>query len=123
MTPKSGSLRAAAASAVLPGLGQWLNGRRRAALLAAIPLIVVLVVGLGALLLFGVVRTAGALATPGRLTLLFALLLLSIPWRILVTLDAADGTDHQRIVDVLNACAKADITGVTFSDRSEEEEM
>jgi hypothetical protein len=24
---------------------------------------------------------------------------------------------------VLNACAKADITGVTFSDRSEEEEM
>lgn len=41
----------------------------------------------------------------------------------LVTLDAADGTSHQRIVDVLNACAKADITGVTFSDRSEEEEM
>ena len=41
----------------------------------------------------------------------------------LVTLDAADGTDHQRIVNVLNACAKADITGVTFSDRSEEEEM
>lgn len=41
----------------------------------------------------------------------------------LVTLDAADGTSHQRIVDVLNACAKADINGVTFSDRSEEEEM
>jgi len=41
----------------------------------------------------------------------------------LVTLDAADGTDHQRIVDVLNACAKASITGVTFSDRSEEDEM
>jgi biopolymer transport protein ExbD len=39
----------------------------------------------------------------------------------LVTLDAADGTDHQRIVDVLNACAKADLTGVTFSDSSEEE--
>jgi biopolymer transport protein ExbD len=41
----------------------------------------------------------------------------------LVTLDASDGTDHQRIVDVLNACARADITGVTFSDRSAEEEM
>ena len=37
------------------------------------------------------------------------------------TLDAADGTNHQRIVDVLNACARADITGVTFSDSSEEE--
>ena len=41
----------------------------------------------------------------------------------LVTLDAADGTTHQRIVDVLNACARADITGVTFSDSSAEEEM
>ncbi len=39
----------------------------------------------------------------------------------LVTLDAADDTNHQRIVDVLNACARADITGVTFSDSSEEE--
>ncbi len=41
----------------------------------------------------------------------------------LVTLDAADGTNHQRIVDVLNACARADITGVTFSDSADEEEM
>lgn len=39
----------------------------------------------------------------------------------LVTLDAADGTNHQRIVDVLNACARADITGVTFSDSTGEE--
>ena len=39
----------------------------------------------------------------------------------LVTLDAADGTNHKRIVDVLNACARADITGVTFSDSAEEE--
>ena len=39
----------------------------------------------------------------------------------LVTLDAADDTNHQRIVDVLNACARADITGVTFSDTAEEE--
>ena len=41
----------------------------------------------------------------------------------LVTLDAADGTNHQRIVDVLNACAKADIGGVTFADSAAEEEM
>ena len=41
----------------------------------------------------------------------------------LVTLDAGDGTVHQRIVDVLNACARADITGVTFSDSASEEEM
>ena len=40
----------------------------------------------------------------------------------LVTLDAADGPNHQRIVDVLNACARADITGVTFSDSADEEE-
>lgn len=39
----------------------------------------------------------------------------------LVTLDAADGTRHQRIVDVLNACARADITGVTFADSGSEE--
>ena len=41
----------------------------------------------------------------------------------LVTLDASDGTTQQRIVDVLNACARADITGVTFSDSADEEEM
>jgi len=41
----------------------------------------------------------------------------------LVTLDASDGTTQQRIVDVLNACAKADIGGVTFSDSASEEEM
>lgn len=41
----------------------------------------------------------------------------------LVTLDADDATNHQRIVDVLNACARADITGVTFSDSAAGEEM
>jgi biopolymer transport protein ExbD len=41
----------------------------------------------------------------------------------LVTLDASDGTTQQRIVDVLNACAMADIGGVTFSDSASEEEM
>ena len=104
-TPKTGSLRAAAASAIVPGLGQWLDGRRRAALLSALPLLAFLVVALGALLLFGVVRTAAAIATPGRLTLLFALLLLSIAWRILVTVDAARGTKRTRRSAILLALA------------------
>jgi len=39
----------------------------------------------------------------------------------LITIDAADGCDHQRIVDVLNVCAQAGIQGVTFSATSEDE--
>lgn len=39
----------------------------------------------------------------------------------LVTLDASDGTTQQHIVDVLNACAKAGITGVTFADSALDE--
>jgi len=104
-TPKSGSLRAAAASAILPGLGQWLDGRRRAALIAATPLLALAAVITGALLLLGLARTAAAIATPGRLTALFALLLLSIPWRILVTLDAARGTQRTRRSAILLALA------------------
>jgi len=38
----------------------------------------------------------------------------------LVTIDAADAALHQRIVDVLNVCAQAEITGVTFADGSSE---
>ncbi len=38
----------------------------------------------------------------------------------LVTIDAADAALHQRIVDVLNVCAQAEITGVTFADASSE---
>lgn len=33
----------------------------------------------------------------------------------LVTLDPDDAVRHQRVVDVLGACARAGITGVTFS--------
>lgn len=36
----------------------------------------------------------------------------------LITIDAADQAHHQRIVDVLNTCAKAGIVGVTFADSS-----
>lgn len=39
----------------------------------------------------------------------------------LVTLDPADQCSHQRIIDVLNACATAGIRGVTFSDSEAEE--
>jgi biopolymer transport protein ExbD len=40
----------------------------------------------------------------------------------LVTIDADDQANHQRIVAVLNACAVANITGVTFADSASEEE-
>ena len=39
----------------------------------------------------------------------------------LVTVDAADGSHHQRIVDVLNVCAQAGIQSVTFAASEEEE--
>jgi biopolymer transport protein ExbD len=39
----------------------------------------------------------------------------------LVTLEAANQTTHQRIVDVLNVCAKARIKGVTLGSDLEEE--
>lgn len=39
----------------------------------------------------------------------------------LITVDAEDGCRHQRIVDVLNVCAQAGISGVTFADDAEEE--
>lgn len=39
----------------------------------------------------------------------------------LVTVDAANESTHQRIVDVLNACGHAGITGVTLSDDTTEE--
>ena len=40
----------------------------------------------------------------------------------MVTVDVEDQAKHQRIVDVLNACAQADIRSVTFSGITEEEE-
>jgi biopolymer transport protein ExbD len=38
----------------------------------------------------------------------------------LLTVDAADDSHHQRIVDVLNVCARAGIRGVTFAASEEE---
>jgi biopolymer transport protein ExbD len=40
----------------------------------------------------------------------------------LITIDSHDDTVQQRVVDVLNACAKAKITGVTFASADSEEE-
>ncbi len=37
----------------------------------------------------------------------------------LITLDVADATPYQRIIDVLNACTKAQITSVTFAQDKE----
>ena len=39
----------------------------------------------------------------------------------LITIDSDDAANHERIVQVLNACAQAKITGVTFADAGEEE--
>ncbi|MGF1678687.1 MAG: ExbD/TolR family protein [Candidatus Methylacidiphilales bacterium] len=40
----------------------------------------------------------------------------------MVTLDADDAVPHQRIVDVMNACALAEIKGVTFATGGDAEE-
>ena len=42
--------------------------------------------------------------------------------RALITLDVSDHAVHQRVVDVLNACAKAGIQGVTFAGPTGDEE-
>lgn len=39
----------------------------------------------------------------------------------LVTIDADNATTHQRIVDVLNACGQAGITGVTITAETEDD--
>lgn len=39
----------------------------------------------------------------------------------LVTVDASNDATHQRIIDVLNACGKAGIRGVTLADNTEED--
>ncbi|MGF1655679.1 MAG: ExbD/TolR family protein [Verrucomicrobiales bacterium] len=36
----------------------------------------------------------------------------------LVTIDVHDDVPHQRLVDVMNTCARAEITGITFADDS-----
>ena len=40
----------------------------------------------------------------------------------LITLDVSDNAVHQRVVDVLNACAEAGIQGVTFAGATGDDE-
>ena len=41
----------------------------------------------------------------------------------MLIINADDGTPHQRVVDVLNACAAAKLTNVTFAFEDEEEQL
>jgi len=98
-------LRAAFASALIPGLGQLLQGRRRAALLSVAPLALVVLILVVAIIGGGLVAFAASFATPGRLALLTLLLMLMIPWRVAVVIDAARGTDRRRAVSLLLVAA------------------
>ena len=40
----------------------------------------------------------------------------------MVTIDVSDNASHQRVVDVLNVCAQAGISGVTFAGATEDAE-
>ena len=98
-------LRAAFASALIPGLGQILQGRRRAALLSLSPLLVLLLAAALNVASVGLVSFAATFAAPGRLAQLTLLLLLMIPWRAVVVLDAARGADRRAAVSLLVALA------------------
>ncbi|MFO0221542.1 MAG: hypothetical protein ACK51I_01580, partial [Chloroflexota bacterium] len=98
-------LRDAFASALVPGLGQLLQGRPRAALLSAAPLLLVALLLLLGVASNGLVGLAASFATAGRLALLTLLLLLMIPWRVAVVLDAARGADRRAAVSLVIVAA------------------
>jgi len=98
-------LRDAFASALIPGLGQLLQGRRRAALLSAAPLLLAALPLLLSVASNGFVAFAASFADPGRLALLTILLLLMIPWRALVVLDAAGAFSQRTPLSLLVALA------------------
>ena len=102
MPPRSTPhLRDAFASALVPGLGQLLQGRRRAALLSAAPLLLVALLLLLGVASNGLVAFAASFANPGRLSLLTLLLILMIPWRALVVLDAARTVGQRTPLSIL----------------------
>jgi LCP family protein required for cell wall assembly len=102
MPPRSAPhLRDAFASALIPGLGQLLQGRQRAALLSAAPLLAAVSLLLLGAATNGLVAFAASFATPGRLPLLTLLLILMIPWRALVVFDAARGTDQRAAISLV----------------------
>ena len=84
-------LRAALASGAVPGYGQLLQGRRRAAVIAVAPLVLALAALAVLMLRGGPVSIASALAGPGRLAALVTALVLFAIWRIVVVFDAARG--------------------------------
>jgi LCP family protein required for cell wall assembly len=94
-------LRDAFASALVPGLGQLLQGRRRAALISAAPLLLAALILLLGVASDGLVAFAASFANPGRLALLTLLLILMIPWRALVVLDAARTARERTSISLL----------------------
>ncbi|MEI6270827.1 MAG: LCP family protein [Chloroflexota bacterium] len=100
-----GPLGAAFASALLPGLGQLLSGRRRAAILSISPLIALLLIAAINVAGAGLVSYAATFAAPGRLAQLTLLLLLMIPWRAAVVLDAGRGLQRRGAASALLALA------------------
>ena len=94
-------LRDAFASALIPGLGQLLQGRRGAALLSAAPLLLAALILLLGVASNGLVAFAASFANPGRLALLTLLLILMIPWRALVVLDAARTSSQRAPISLL----------------------
>ncbi len=88
--------QAALASSLIPGLGQLLVGRRKAALIAVAPLAVILLTLLVLVTQVGMVGLAAQFTTPGRIAFLGVSLLVLIPWRILVVLDLTRGTQRTR---------------------------
>ena len=88
--------QATLASSLIPGLGQLLVGRRKAALVAAAPLAVILLTLLVLVTQVGMVSLAAQFATPGRIAFLGISLLVLIPWRILVVLDLTRSIQRTR---------------------------
>jgi LCP family protein required for cell wall assembly len=81
-------LAAATLSAVLPGLGQAFNRRRRLTLLFLIPSVVVVAVGLLLLQLESPIRLAAWVITPSILGTVLTLNLLLAVWRLLASVQA-----------------------------------
>ena len=81
-------LAAATLSAVLPGLGQAFNRRRRLTLLFLIPSLVVIAIGLLLLQLQSPIRLAAWVITPSVLGTVLTLNLLLAIWRLLASVQA-----------------------------------
>jgi LCP family protein required for cell wall assembly len=91
------------ASALLPGTGHLIIGKRRIALVYLVPtLLLALVVGLWAMRQ-GMYGVAAALVTPGVLTALFAANILFAGWRVSAAVEATGRTHPGRIAVAASA--------------------